>query len=466
MDSEAIQLPEESIWKILKAAVKGDQKDFTTGNLRRALFMLAVPMVLEMSMEALFAVVDVFWVSRVGVDAVTTVGLTESVMMIIYAIAIGLSMAATAFVARRTGEKKPKEAAEAAIQALFLMILISLPLGLLGLFFARDILALMGANEVVLATGTTYARIEIGANIIVMLLFLNNGVFRGAGDASIAMRVLWLANILNMILGPIFIFGLGMGVTGAALATTLGRGIGVLYQFRTFFRPGSVIRLNEARFAPDKRTILEMFRVSLGGMGQFLLHSASWIFMVRLLSIFGSAAVAGYTIAIRVVIFTILPSWGLANAAATMVGQNLGAKQPDRAERAVWMAAGYNMIFLTTVSVFFFAFAPGIIGIFSKDPNVLANGVRCLRVICLGYVFFAYGMVIGQAFNGAGDTRTPTIMNAFCFWVFQIPLGYLLARTFGFGPTGVFIAQSSSFSLVAIVSIIIFRRGKWKEVQI
>jgi putative MATE family efflux protein len=459
-----------TLWSLLKGAVGGEQKDFTSGSLKQALFMLAVPMILEMIMESLFAVVDVFYVSRVGVNAVATVGLTESVMMIIYAIAIGLSMAATAFVARRAGEKNFKGAADAGVQALLLAVMIAIPLSLAGVIFAEDILRLMGGSPAVIAEGTNYTRIQLAGHIIIMFLFLNNAVFRGAGDASIAMRVLWLANILNMVLGPIFIFGLGpipaLGVTGAAIATGLGRGTGVLYQFRNLAKDRSLIRIRLKDIRVDLPLIGQMFRVALGGMSQFLIGSASWIFMVRILSTFGSSAVAGYTIAFRTIVFTILPSWGLANAAATLVGQNLGAKQPDRAEKSVWTAAYYNVIFLTAVSVLFFIMAEQILNIFSHEPAVIRTGVLCLRIICLGYIFYAYGMVIGQAFNGAGDTRTPTYMNLFCFWLIQIPSAYFLAKVLQLGPAGVFSAQAFTFSLSAIIGVLIFRRGKWKHVRV
>ncbi len=470
MRSDAFISNAPGFWATVRAAVRGERKDFTSGGLRRALFMLAVPMILEMVMESLFAVVDVFYVSRVGVNAVATVGLTESVMMLVYAVAIGLSMSATAFVARRTGEKNPAAASVCAVQALFLALIISIPVSLAGLLFAPDILKLMGATEAVIREGSSYTRIVLGGNIVIMLLFLNNAVFRGAGDAAIAMRVLWLANALNMLLGPLFIFGIGpfprLGVTGAAIATTIGRGIGAAYQLRNLTSGRSVVRITRSNFQLQPRLVFEMFRVSLGGMGQFLIHSASWIFMVRILSSFGSAAVAGYTIAIRTIVFTILPSWGLANAAATLVGQNLGAGQPERAEKSVWTAAFYNMLFLGTVSVVFFTFARDILHIFSQEPEVVRTGVLCLRIICLGYIFYAYGMVIGQSFNGAGDTRTPTAINLFCFWVMQIPVAYFLAKRLNLGPAGVFSAQAGSFSLLAIISVLLFRQGRWKKIKL
>lgn len=468
--SVTISTESPGLWNTLKAAVRGERKDFTSGSLRRALFMLAVPMVLEMVMESLFAVVDVFFVSRVGVDAVAVVGLTESVVMLLFAVAIGLSMSATAFVARRTGEKNFEAATVCAVQALYLAFFIAIPVGIIGVIFAPDILWLMGASPSVIRDGANYTRIVLGGNIVIMLLFLNNAIFRGAGDAAIAMRVLWLANALNMILGPLLIFGIGpfpkLGVTGAALATTMGRGIGALYQLRNLTNGRSLIHIRRRDLRLQPHLVFEMLKVSLGGMGQFLVHSASWIFMVRILSTFGSAAVAGYTIAIRTIIFTILPSWGLANAAATLVGQNLGAKQPERAEKSVWTAAFYNMLFLGTVSVVYFIFARDILHIYSDDPEVVRNGVLCLRIICLGYIFYAYGMVIGQSFNGAGDTRTPTVMNLFCFWIVQIPVAFVLAKILNMGSAGVFTAQASSFSLLAVISIVLFRQGRWKQVKI
>jgi putative MATE family efflux protein len=470
MEDTLVSAPRSGFWATVKAAIAGEQKDFTSGSIRRALFMLAVPMILEMVMESLFAVVDVFYVSRVGINALATVALTESVMMLVYSIAIGLSMSATAFVARRTGEKNLREASRSAVQAVYLAIIVSVPLSLIGIVFAPDILRLMGGSAEVVAEGKNYMRIMLGGNIIIMLLFLNNAVFRGAGDASIAMRVLWLANLLNIALGPLFIFGPGpfpeLGVTGAAVATTLGRGIGVLYQLWNYSTERSLIRIHREDLRVNPPVIWEMFKVSMGGVSQFLISSASWIFIVRILATFGSAAVAGYTIAIRVIVFTILPSWGLSNAAATLVGQNLGAKQPERAEKSVWTAAFYNMLFLAVISVIFYTFAHEIVGIFSQEPEVLRNGVLCLRILCLGYIFYAYGMVIGQAFNGAGDTRTPTVLNLVCFWVVQIPLAYGLAKYFGLGPAGVFAAGAGSFSLLAVISIVVFRQGRWKTVRV
>jgi putative MATE family efflux protein len=458
------------LFTYFKTAVKGEEKNFTSGSINKAIFMLSVPMILEMVMESLFAVVDVFFVSRLGENAVATVGLTESVLTLIYAIAIGISMAATALIARRVGENKTKEAAQSAGQALILACVISAAISLAGIFFAGDILRLMGGSAALIAQGEGYTRLMLGSNLTIMFLFLNNAIFRGAGDASIAMQSLWIANLLNILLDPLFIFGWGpipaFGVSGAAIATTIGRGCGVIYQFAILLSGKSVIKINWQDIMLRLSMIWQILKISFGGMGQFLISSASWIFLIRIISEFGSDALAGYTVAIRVIIFTILPSLGLANAAATLVGQNLGAGQPDRAEKSVWRAAFYNMLFLTAVSVILFVFAENIIHIFSDKDSVVDYGKQCLRYICVGYIFAAYGMVISQSFNGAGDTRTPTFINLFCEWILQIPLAYLLAVYLGLGPTGVFIAIAISFSVLAVISIILFRRGNWKLVKI
>lgn len=457
-------------FSLFKEALFGEGQDYTTGSINRALFMLAVPMIAEMIMEALFALMDVLFVSRIGGNAVATIGLTESIVTIVYATGFGLAMTATAFVARRTGEKKMQEAAFTAGQAIVLALVISLPLSIAGFIFAEDILRLMGATPAIIEEGTTYTRITLGSNIIIMLLFLNNAIFRGAGDAAMAFRVLVLANLLNIILDPILIFGLGpvpaMGVTGAAIATATGRGIGVIYQLWVLFSGRSLIRIKLADLKMRASLVWEMFKVSLGGVGQFLIGSASWILLVRIISMFGEDAVAGYTIAIRVIIFTILPSWGLANAAATLVGQNLGAGKPERAQSSVWKAAFYNMLFLASVALLFFILAPFIISLFTKDPVVKDHGISFLRIICLGYISFAYGMVMSQAFNGAGDTRTPTVMNFFCLWLVQIPLAYLLGVVFNMGIPGVCIAVAVADTLLAAIGIILFRRGKWMQVKV
>lgn len=454
----------------LKTAVSGTEKEFTKGSINRAIFMLSIPMILEMVMESLFAVVDVFFVSRVSTDAVATIGLTESVVLLIYAVGIGLSMATTAMVARRTGEKKYKEAADAGFQAILISIIVSIFTGILGIIFAKDILRLMGGSESLIEAGYGYTMILIGGNITIMLLFLINAIFRGAGEASVAMRALWLSNGLNIVLDPIFIFGFGpvpaMGVQGAAIATTIGRGIGVCYQVYNLRSVKNIIRITWENIKLKLDVIVRLLKVSAGGIGQFLIDTASWIVLVRIISEFGSDAVAGYTIAFRIIIFTILPSWGMANAAATLVGQNLGAGKPERAEKSVWKTAFFNMVFLAFIALIFGIWAESFIGIFSSENEVIRQGTISLRIICFGYIFFAHGMVIGQAYNGAGDTRTPTIVNFFCFWLFQLPLAYLLALMLDMGPSGVYITITTANSLLAVVFIILFRRGRWKTVKI
>jgi len=432
--------------------------------------MLSIPMILEMVMESLFAVVDIYFVGKVSVNAIATVALTESVIMIVYAISIGLSMAATAMVARRIGEGNHKDASQVAMQAIILTFLISIIFSIAGLLFPRQILALMGGEADLIAEGFGYTRIMLAGNATIMLLFLINAVFRGAGDASIAMRALWLSNGLNIVLDPILIFGLGpipaYGVEGAAIATTIGRGCGVLYQIAQLTGTNSVIKLawNQVRVKVD--TIIRILKIALGGIGQYMIGTLSWLFLIRISAIFGSEVLAGYAVAFRIIMFTILPSWGLANAAATLVGQNLGAGQPGRAEQSVWKCAFYNMIFLGVVSLVFGIWAEEFVSIFSSEVEVVKYGAMALRVICFGYIFFAYGMVIGQAFNGAGDTRTPTIINLFCFWCFEVPLAYSLAIIFDFGPQGIFMAIAFAVVLLAIVSVLIFRKGHWKTVSI
>lgn len=452
------------------AAIKGKDKNFTTGSINRAIFMLSIPMILEMSMESLFAVFDIYFVGKVSVNAIATVALTESVIMIIYAISIGLSMAATAMVARRIGEKKPDQARSAAVQAIFITVAISSIFSLIGILFPKEILALMGGKEDLIEEGYRYTMIMLAGNATIMLLFLINAVFRGAGDASIAMRVLMVSNALNIILDPILIFGWGpvpaFGVEGAAIATTIGRGTGVIYQLAVLAGTNSVIRIKLHHLRVHWDTIMRIIKISLGGIGQFMIGTVSWLFLIKISATFGAEVLAGYAVAFRIIMFTILPSWGLSNAAATLVGQNLGAGQAERAERSVWKCAFYNMVFLGIVSVIFIAWAEEFVRIFSAEPEVVKYGAMALRIICCGYIFFAYGMVIGQAFNGAGDTRTPTIINFFCFWIFEIPFAYLLAMTLGFGPQGIFLAIALASTLLAIISVIIFRRGKWKLTEV
>ena len=457
-------------WATLREAIRGSKQDFTEGPIGRAIFLLAVPMVAEMLMESLFAVVDIFWVSKLGADAVATVGLTESMLALIYAVAIGLSMGATAMVARRTGEKDPERAASTAVQAIALGIVLAIPIGIAGALLAPKLLALMGASPSVVATGSGFTAIMLGTNVVILLLFLINAVFRGAGDAAIAMRVLWLANALNIVLGPCFIFGLGpfpeMGVTGAAVGTCIGRGTGVLYQLWTLSRAGGRIAVGRRHVKLDPAVMLRLLRISGSGILQAAIGTASWIGLVRILSGFGSAALAGYTIGIRVIVFAILPSWGMSNAAATMVGQSLGAGKPGRAERSVWIAGFYNMLFLGGVGLCFILFAGPLIRFFTQDPAIVPYGIDCLRIVSYGFLFYAYGMVLTAAFNGAGDTWTPTWINFFCFWLWEIPLAYVLATRAGMGPRGVFVAITIAFSTLAVVGAFMFRRGKWKEKKV
>jgi putative MATE family efflux protein len=457
-------------FQYLIAAIRGNEEDFTTGSIRKAIFMLSVPMILEMLMESTFALVDIAFVSRVSVNAVATVGLTESVITLLYALAIGLSMSATAVVARRTGEKDKKGAAEAAVQAIILGTIISIVIGAIGIIYPKEILGLMGGEASLIEEGYGYTRILIGGNITIMLLFLINAIFRGAGDASVAMWALVISNGLNIILDPIFIFGLGpipaYGVEGAAIATTIGRGVAVIAQFTILFFGWSRIKLSIRDFVWKAKVMLNLIKISLGGIGQFLIGTSSWVFLMRIMSEFGSDVLAGYTISIRVMMFTLMPSWGMSNAAATLVGQNLGAKQAERAEASVWKTSKYNAIFMVLISLVYLLMAQQIISWFSDVDDVITYGALSLQVITAGYVFYAYGMVVTQAFNGAGDTQTPTIINFFCFWLFQIPLAYLAALYLDWGPIGVFGAITISEMLIAVVSIILFKKGKWKVTQV
>jgi len=426
--------------------------------------------VLEMVLESLFAVVDVFWVGRLGADAVATVGLTESMLSLVFAVGIGLSLSTTAMVARRIGEKDHEGAAVAAVQAIILGLIVSLAIGLPCLVYASRLLQLMGASSQIIATGSGYARICLGGSCAVLLLFLNNAIFRGAGDAAIAMRLLWVSNIINLILDPCLIFGWGpfprLGVTGAALATFSGRSIGVLYQFYRIGRGTERIRILARQVRVQFDVLGRLVRVSLTGILQFAIAHTSWIGLVRIVSIFGAAALAGYTVAIRIVIFVILPSWGLSNAAATLVGQNLGAGHPERSEKAVWRTGLYNMIFLGSVGVLFILFAEPIVRLFTHDPGVVPLGAACLRIVSYGNLGYAYFMVIMQAFNGAGDTVTPTIVNFFGFWLFEIPLAYALAIPLHMRSNGVFFSIAIAESSMAAVSAILFKQGKWKKKRI
>lgn len=452
-------------WSSVAEALRGSEQDFTEGSLNRAVALLALPMVLEMAGESVFVVVDAFFVARLGAASLASVGLTESVLELVYAVAIGLAMSTTAMVARRIGERDERGAARTAVQAILVGIGFSVLFGGAAFVFAPSLLRLMGADAETVATGTTYARIMYGGMFVIVLLFLNNGIYRGAGDAAMAMRSVWLANGINIVLDPLFIFGLGpfpeMGLTGAAVATTIGRGTGVAYQLWGLSRRTRLrVTRPDLRLAPD--VALRLLRVSVGGVGQMLVGTASYVGLIRILATFGSVVLAGYVLAIRVVIFVLLPAWGLANAAATLVGQNLGAGKPDRAERAVWVTGSWNMLFMGIVTLLFVFSAGPIVRIFAPDPETLAVGTTALRVISYGYIFYAWGMVMLQAFNGAGDTATPTWINFFIFWLFQLPLAWVLARTLEFGPEGVFWAITVAFSLSALVGIVLFRRGRWK----
>jgi len=454
------------LWRTIREALRGSHHDYTSGPIGRAIILLAVPMVLEMLMESVFAVVDIFWVGHIGPDAVATVGLTESMLTIAYTVAMGLSIGVTAMVARRIGEKNPEAAAEAAVQGIALGVIVAAVIGVAGVLLAPKLLAVMGASPEVIATGQNYTRVMLGGNVVILLLFLINAIFRGAGDAAIAMRVLWLANWINIILGPLLIFGIGpfpkLGVTGAAIATTIGRGTGVLYQLYRLWRRDGRIVIHGHQLQLKPAVMKTMLRLSGTGTFQVFVGMASWIGLTRINASFGTDALAGYQIAIRIIIFALLPSWGLANAAATMVGQALGAGKPERGEEAVWKAALYNLVFLGIAGLAFITFANPISHLFTNDATVAAIAADCLRIISYGYLFYAYGMVLTNSFNGAGDTWTPTWLNLFCFWLWEIPLAYVLARHFEMGPRGVAWAVTIAFSTLALASVVLFRRGRWK----
>jgi MATE family, multidrug efflux pump len=455
-----------SFWSAIRESLRGSHRDYTVGPIGRSIILLAIPMVLEMCMESIFAVVDIKWVSYLGPDAMATVGLTESMLTLIYAIAIGLSIGATATVARRIGEHNPDGAARAAVQSIALGLIVSIVLALIGAPLAPKLLSLMGASPSVVANGVWFTRIMLAGNVTVVMLFMINAIFRGAGDAAIAMRVLWFANAINIVLGPCFIFGLGpfprLGIAGAAVATNIGRGAGALYAFSRLVRTGGRFDIQRRHFRLEPAIMGRLVRLSATGTFQVFIGMASWIGLVRTISTFGTDALAGYVVGIRVIIFALLPSFGMSNAAATMVGQALGAKNPERAERAVWKAGFYNFIFLGSIGLIFVVFARPIIGLFTHDPAVVPYGVDCLRIVACGFLFYAYGMVLTQSFNGAGDTWTPTILNLFVFWLWELPLAYVLAVVFALGPRGVFLAITIAFSTLAIVSAIFFKRGKWK----
>ncbi len=472
MQAESIEQEEQSVsvWRTLVEAIKGTHQDFTNISISKAVFLLAIPMVLEMLLESLFGVVDIFWVTRLGSNAVVTVGLTESMLTLVFSIALGLSFSTTAMVARRVGEKDLEGAAIAATQAILLGVGVALAVGIPALLFTHQLLSLMGGDPALVAVGHRYTEIVFGGTTVVMLLFLNNAIFRGAGDASIAMRVLWVSNLINLMLDPCFIFGLSffpkMGVTGAAVATLIGRSCGVLFQFWMLTNGKARIQLLARHVRIVPKVIGTLIRVSSTGMVQFLISHTSWLVLVRIISGFGSMAVAGYTIGIRIFMFIILPSWGMSGAAATMVGQNLGAKKPERAEQAVWVTAGYNAIYLVGVAMVLI-FAPHlVVGLFAPDPKAAVYAADCLRIIGYGNLTYAYGMVMVQAFNGAGDTMTPTLINIVSFWMCEMPLAWFLAHRTELGVNGVFTAIPIAQTVMTVISLIVFKRGRWKQRRI
>jgi putative MATE family efflux protein len=456
-----------SFWSAIRESLRGSRQDYTVGPVGRSIILLAIPMVLEMCMESVFAVVDIKWVSYLGPDAMATVGLTESLLTLMYAIAIGLSIGATATVARRIGEHNPDGAARAAIQSLGLGLIVSTVIALVGAPLAPKLLSIMGASPEVVANGWPFTTIMLAGNLTIMMLFMINAIFRGAGDAAIAMRVLWFANIINIVISPCFIFGVGpfpkLGIAGAAVGTNIGRGAGALYALSRLIRKGGRFEIKREHFRFEPAIMGRLIRLSATGTFQVFIGMASWVGLVRTISSFGTDALAGYIVGIRVIMFALLPSFGMSNAAATMVGQALGAGKPDRAERAVWKAGLYNLVFLGSIGLIFVVFATQIIGLFTHDPAVVPYGVDCLRIVASGFLFYAYGMVLTQSFNGAGDTWTPTIINLFVFWAWELPLAYVLAIVFGLGPRGVFLSITIAFSTLAIVSGLFFRRGKWKK---
>jgi putative MATE family efflux protein len=457
-------------WADLREALAGSQQDFTEGPIGRAIALLAIPMVLEMAMESLFGVVDVYFVARLGSDAVAAVGVIETMLTLVFPVAMGLSVATSAMVARRIGEKDAAGASAAAAQGILAGLLVSILAGLAGAMFAPDLLRLMGVEPRVVALGSAYGRILLGGTGTLLMLFLMNSIFRGAGDAAIAMRVLWFANLIAIGLVPALINGWGpfpkLGLEGAAVGSTIGRGLGVLLQVWVLFGSKGRVTLRWSQLRVLSGPLLRILRTSVGGTLQYAIAHLSWLALVRIIATFGASALAGYTIAIRVIVFAILPSWGLANAAATLVGQNLGAARPARAEKAVWTTAFYNAAFLGSVALFFIVFAVPVLRLFTREPAVISTGVDCLRFICLGYPFYAFGMVMVQSFNGAGDTSTPALVNLFCYWMWEIPLAWFLARQAGLGPDGVFIAIAIAESTTACVGVLLFRRGTWKGMRI
>jgi putative MATE family efflux protein len=466
----AVTAAPERFWSLVWEAIGGSRRDLTAMPLNRAILLLAIPMVLEMAAESLFAVADIFWAAKLGPDAVTVIAMTETLLVIIYAVSMGLSMGIGAVVARRTGSKDPDGAARAAVQGIIVGLALAAVAGLVGVAAGPALLGMMGASDAVQALGASYCRIMLGGCVVIVMLFLNNASFRGAGDAAITMRTLWLSNGINILLGPFLIFGLGpfprLGVTGAAVATTIGRGTGVLFQMWSLRRGAGRLVVRREHFGLDPESLRTIFRIARTGVVQMLVGTTSWVALMRIMAAFGSAVIAGYGIAVRVVLFALLPSWGLGNAAATLVGQNLGAHNPERAEAAVWKAAVYNLVFLGAIGALFVALAGPIVRLFNADPVIVDSGSHALRIVAAGFPVYAYGMVLTQSFNGAGDTRTPTRINLICFWLCEIPVGYLLARPLGLGPSGVYLSIAIAFSLMAAVSVVLFRRGGWKSVKV
>ncbi len=462
--------PHESFWAITRAFIReslsDNEIDFTVGPIGRALGLLAIPMMLEMGMEAIFAIVDIAFVSRLGTNAIAAVGLTEALITVLYAMAIGLGMGVTAMVSRRIGEKDPKAAAVVTGQAIWIGAALAIFIGYAGVTYAADLLRLIGADEAVIAEGQGFTAMLLGGSASILFLFLLNAAFRGAGDATIALRSLTLANAINIVLDPCLIFGLGpfpeLGVTGAAIATTIGRGVGVIYLVYALFGRKGRLKMELRQFAIVPKIIARVIKISIGGIGQFLIATASWIVIMRIVALYGSAPIAAYTIALRLIEFAFLPAWGLGNATATLVGQNLGAGRPDRAEKSVWRASRYNAIFMGILGLVSVVLAPQIVGLFSSEPDVIRYGTSCIRILGIGYPMYAVGMIIVQAMNGAGDTYTPSVLNFICFWMLQIPLAYWLAEPLDFGPNGVFISLIVAESTLTILGVLIFRRGRWK----
>ena len=466
MKSGKLQLRLRSLWSDIRESVYGTEQDFTSGRISRAILLLSIPMVLEMVMESVFALVDIFFVSRLGSGAVATVGITESLLTIIYALAVGFAVGTTALISRRIGEKDAEGAAVGAVQAILAGIIMAMVIGITGAIFSKDFLRLMGAAPDIVESGYMYTRIMLGGNIVIMLLFIINAVFRSAGDAAISMRVLWIANIINIILDPCLIFGWGpfpeLGIKGAAVATNIGRGLAVFYQLYLLLRGRGRVRILKKHLRFNFKVMVKLIRLSLGGIGQNIIATSSWIGMVRIIAIFGSNVLAGYTIAIRIILFAMLPAWGLGNAAATLVGQNLGANKPGRAERSVWLAGYANMIFLGLIALFLIINPAFFIKLFIDNEQVINAGASCLRIVSYGFLFYGMGMIVIQALNGAGDTITPTKINFFCFWLLEIPLAYLLAITAGMQEKGVYISIVVSESVMTLAGLYFFRLGKWK----